>query len=921
MKFGEMKHAVMPVISNKKYQWVLTIAILAMVLFLSCSIRLSNWDLLTDHTTGEKIPLALDPYYFLRIAETIAATGGDMPAFDEMRGPGFETAWHPEIMPNVVVGMWKAANIFGDYSLRAVNVFSPVFFYGIGLILFFFLTFVLTRSKLAGVLASSFLAFNPAYLYRTMAGFSDHEAIGMVGFFAALLGFSLAMKYLDSLNRRNLVGAGLTGGLIGLLTAFTIACWGGVSVFLFMIIPISFLLFWVVRTRDTGDVLKDNGVMFYLSWMVFTVVFGVMLGYGASSIVSKFLSSNGIISAAVFGLVVVDRILMFLQDKIRIEWYDEKYRILYSVGILCVVGVIVLPFLGKNFFSLVWETLNRLLNPLWGATRLDITVAENAQPYLINWIGNMGAQLFWLFVAGAVLIGVKFSEKIKSHKNRYLMIFGFVTMSFGILFSRISADSILKGNGIFSLSGLVYLGGVGIFLYAFFKNYFNKEMKINTSIIVLFSWMFVMLVVGRSTTRLFFVIATFVCLAAGYFISEMGRIWISHKGKWGELSKVFVVGLLIMSVIAGGIGLYTSHSSIATQAKYTSPSANTQWQGAMSWVRENTSEDSTFAHWWDYGYWVQTLGERATVADGGHCEGAYDGDFKIGRYVLTTPNPYTALSFFKTLDVDYLLIDPTDLGKYPAYSKIGGGNDEAGLTWDRYSAIPVMPNDPKQTQETANGTVVVFSGGMPLFEDIVYNKDGKNIFLPAEKAAVIGIVMNFEGNGLKQPEAVYYYNGVQTRLPIRYVYMNGELVDFKSGLEVVIDIIPGISGQRVNRMGAAIYLSQKVSKSLFAQLYLLDDAFGNYESVKVVHIEDDQVVASLKAQGASNSDFVYYNGFRGPIKIWDVSEIPNEINVVPEFKEGPVGEYGTLDDLQFSSLVATGEVGVEILGGAVEERG
>ena len=25
----------------------------------------------------------------------------------------------------------------------------------------------------------------------------------------------------------------------------------------------------------------------------------------------------------------------------------------------------------------------------------------------------------------------------------------------------------------------------------------------------------------------------------------------------------------------------------------------------MSWVRENTPEESIFVHWWDYGYWVQ----------------------------------------------------------------------------------------------------------------------------------------------------------------------------------------------------------------------------------------------------------------------------------------------------------------------------
>ena len=41
-----------------------------------------------------------------------------------------------------------------------------------------------------------------------------------------------------------------------------------------------------------------------------------------------------------------------------------------------------------------------------------------------------------------------------------------------------------------------------------------------------------------------------------------------------------------------------------------------QWQKAMSWVRANTPESAVFAHWWDYGYWLQSIGERATILDG-----------------------------------------------------------------------------------------------------------------------------------------------------------------------------------------------------------------------------------------------------------------------------------------------------------------
>ena len=39
------------------------------------------------------------------------------------------------------------------------------------------------------------------------------------------------------------------------------------------------------------------------------------------------------------------------------------------------------------------------------------------------------------------------------------------------------------------------------------------------------------------------------------------------------------------------------------------------WSDAMQWLKENTPEDAVIAAWWDYGYWISTLGERKTLAD------------------------------------------------------------------------------------------------------------------------------------------------------------------------------------------------------------------------------------------------------------------------------------------------------------------
>ena len=43
--------------------------------------------------------------------------------------------------------------------------------------------------------------------------------------------------------------------------------------------------------------------------------------------------------------------------------------------------------------------------------------------------------------------------------------------------------------------------------------------------------------------------------------------------------------------------------------------ATNDWSHSMQWMRENIPDDAVIASWWDYGYWISTLGERKTLAD------------------------------------------------------------------------------------------------------------------------------------------------------------------------------------------------------------------------------------------------------------------------------------------------------------------
>ena len=876
-------------LKQPKISWAIILIIFLGIIFITSNIRVSNVPLLVDATSGKAIPTALDPFYFLRLAETIMDNGG-LPAFDAVRYPTLHAGFSPEILPYAIVGLYHVANMFGEYSLGYIDVISPVVFYVIGLILFFILTYLLTKSKWIALISSALLSVIPSYLYRTMAGFADHEAIGMVGFFAALISFVFLLKSLDKEDGwKKIIPLSL---VVAFLTTFSIACWGGVANFLFLIIPLSFMVFWFISYKEPKSS-QVRTLTAYVIWFVFTALFGLAFNYPPLDIIRRFmLTSTGLFSSGVLGYLVVD----FIVSK-----FKKEKRLFYSIITTIIVGSIGLLLIHRNPLTIILDIWFKLLFP-FGLGRVGLTVAENAQPYLVNWISQIGEPFFWFFFGGAFLIGIALSKSVEKIKDKRLFIFFWIFMLAGILFSRISPVSAFNGSNL--LSKLFYLSGLLAFTIFSIKVYLKDGLKrIEPELIILAVWLFSTIIAGRAAIRIFFVITPFFCFSVGYFIVKLIEYCKTNKE---ETIRFFLITGVVITLILVSISAYTFFVTVNTQAKYTGLSANPQWQGAMEWTRDNTPEGSLFVHWWDYGYWVQYLGERPTVTDGGHFCGYWD--YIIGRYVLTTPNPATALSYMKTLNVSYLLVDPTDIGKYPAYSSIGSDNNN-----DRTSGIIPMLTDVKQTTETSTGENRVYQGQYGVDEDIALNINGTEIFLPGPaynekgqplfKAYVIGVVLTINNNGtLRQPTGVFMYQGQQYRLPLRYAYDNKILYDFGNGIESGIRMIPKIdqtpaAGTSIDEMGALIYLSKRTFNSLIGQLYLMDDPQGIYPGVELAHAEDNFVVEALKSYYPNLDDFVYYQGIQGPIKIWEIN-IQDDIEVRPEFLKTS-GGWGEFDSLEF----------------------
>jgi len=882
-------------LKNSKFQIVVVLLLFMVLLYLTSAVRLSNMPLLVDQTNGESIPVALDPFYFMRIAETYVENNGVMPAYDAKRyNPKYETGWHNELHPYIIANLFFFLSKFNpDLTIQYLYVISPVIFYILGLIFFFIVSYQLTKDKWQALLASAILSVVPAYLYRTMAGFADHESVGMAIFFFTL------MVYLYSISnfgrkKDPLWKAGLLGIITGLSTLATISLWGGISRFIVIMFPISLFLIWIFNTRKRNLHFIYSYLIFYFLWLFTSIMASPLFKHNFAFVYNFFIGSEGLISIGVLAFAIIDSIIIITNPK----WIQTKYSLLYSMGLSGIFGVIGLLFLGRNPFTFLIDVFNKLLVPI-GYGRFGSTVAENQSPFLAQWISQSGDIIFWLFFFGTLLFGYQVISRIKDLKNRLILLGLYILMVVGIIFSKYAENSILNGDSFVSI--LFYFVPLIVFWIYFFIVYFKEDFKWSKVDSFFFAWMFFTLISGRAAARMFFAITPFVAFSASYFIMGCFREWQKSKDK---TLKIAFAMLFIISLVFSFVAISQSYSAIAQTARMTGPSAHYQWQNAMAWTRANTPEGSVFVHWWDYGYWVESLGERKTVADGGHFQGSEDGNHKIGRYVLTTPNPETALSYFKSMKTNYLLIDPTELGKYSAYSRIGSNTE-----WDRFSIIPLGVKNPSYTQETKNETVYIYNVQGMVDEDINHNNNGTKIFLPGPtyssdgtpsvKSYLGAVTLSTNGVQVNQPEGIFVYNNIQQRIPIRYLYINDRLYDFGKGIESVVYIFPSINQQQgggiqLDPTGAMIYLSPKVAKSLYAQLYLLDDAFENYPTVKLVHTENSAVVSQIQTYNMTNSEFVYYNGLQGPIKIWETG-YPDDTQEVPAFYEPLNGEFAGLD--------------------------
>jgi dolichyl-diphosphooligosaccharide--protein glycosyltransferase len=105
------------------------------------------------------------------------------------------------------------------------------------------------------------------------------------------------------------------------------------------------------------------------------------------------------------------------------------------------------------------------------------------------------------------------------------------------------------------------------------------------------------------------------------------------------------------------------------------------WIDALDWISKNTPKNAVIASWWDYGYWITTMGNRTSLADNGTIN-----QTRIQTIAkMFIEKPADSINIARQLKADYILVyivgQRLASASPNALYTLGNGGDESKKQW------------------------------------------------------------------------------------------------------------------------------------------------------------------------------------------------------------------------------------------------
>ena len=468
----------------------------------------------------------------------------------------------------------------------------------------------------AGLFSSLFFAISLPIIIRGNLGWFKSEPLGL---FYGLLGLYLFLSAIKSDNKKHAL-IKLIGG--GIITAFGLSAWGGNQ---FFIIPLGLFFLAIPFVRKDHSFLIWSIPVFTAILLLTTMAFE-RLGIGFIFGMGGFL----LIGPTAFLVICI------LIQKISKEEKKLRNGLAFLAGTI-IAGITIIST--SAIFPIINLPAFRYLNAvnpfLTTLDPLTDSVAEHATTTIDQ--SFFFLSVFMIFAGLAIWLILRNQEKqtassIKIHNDMiaFTLIIGLIGVHVSSAFVRLE---------VFAAISVIILSSIGLSILTseLFRTYKPSKKKLIKS--------------TRTITKISYVVIILILFTLPLSIPAKGN-WINSQ-------------LIPATILNGGTAF-----GIATD----------DWLSALEWLKNNTPQDAVIASWWDYGYWISTLGERKSLADNSTLNDTIIKN--IAKMLLSEPD--RAWQMLQEMDADYILIfiSSQKIQKDPnSIYVLSGGGDESKKQW------------------------------------------------------------------------------------------------------------------------------------------------------------------------------------------------------------------------------------------------
>ncbi len=570
---------------------------------------------------------ALDPYYYYRIANTIAETSSI---------PEKETLAYPTDMPSfsgrrfmVSVFMGSIAVILQPLGITVHDiamVYAGVFAAFSSIVLYLLVRDLFSEyepyNKAAAILAAFMLIYNPGFAAKAIASNCEDDALGMFLLIASY--FLFVLSY-----RKKSISLSVIAGFSFLVLNLT---WSGVnfgflvlSIFAFGYPLINFLqdiyMYSFHNRKATNRSYIDHIPYFLIPIIIGHLTFLILHAKGEVPVFS--VGSIPTYNLLAFGGAIL---VSFLLEIIRVRLFG---RIITEEE---TVGANISNFFQRNIYLLS-----------------GIFIISGVL-FLVSFMNP--ARIF--DYAMYTIMGAKVQE-----------IIGMTTAEQNPLCSDIFSEGCFKNlYNAFGVTAVYALFSIFILLYYTFAS------KKNLGPIFILLWSIPMIwgVVNKSQYQF---TASVPIIALG---STFALLLVMKREDWESLRIIPTILIIILPfTLTFGMNspLVGAFGGTIPMDRGTLPGDIIRWYPALKWIGEQP-EDTTILTWWDYGHWITAISKRTSIADNTKNRRFIVQD--LAKFHVLEEDEDEALKLAKKYNATHVVIDYTMIGKSGAPHFIATSN-------------------------------------------------------------------------------------------------------------------------------------------------------------------------------------------------------------------------------------------------------